>query len=225
MILIQKLAEPDELLRYRKTKHSSYAAMPGDIKAVVKRSLVREQGGLCAYCMARLPEEGIDEIGNSEVTIEHWEPQNPSDGSRGHNPLDYKNMLAVCDGNRGCGDERHMTCDAARGNTEITVNPLKRETLVGISYGANGEIRSTNSKVNADLCEVLNLNCEAVSLPYNRRYALSGLQKSLNKKYPDKPIPKSELMRLLERYERPSDRKPPYVGILIDWIRKRLSRA
>ena len=38
---------------------------------VVLEHLIREQGGLCAYCMRRIPERR----GNPPVTIEHIDPQ------------------------------------------------------------------------------------------------------------------------------------------------------
>lgn len=171
MISIKKGQEPRELLTFRKQVGSSYASMPSDVKAAVKRSLAEEQGFLCAYCMRRLPQESIDDAGNATVTIEHWSPQNPQDGMPPHDPLDYRNMLAVCDGNRG-DIHANMTCDAARGNTPITVNPLSTSTLAEIYYQRNGEIHSRNKEVERDLTVTLNLNCMAVSLPENRRKAL-----------------------------------------------------
>ena len=223
MIPSAKSQEPGELLAFRKQFGARYENMPGSVKAVVKRSLAEEQGFLCAYCMRRLPQASIDDAGNTDVTIEHWSPQNPQDGSPQHDPLDYRNMLAVCDGNRG--DVRpNMTCDAARGNAPITVNPLHPSTLAEIYYQSNGEIHSANEDVEHDLTVTLNLNCAAVSLPENRKRALQALQYSVGKGYQGKEVPRERLQKLLEHYESESGKKTPYVGVLTFWLRKRLQR-
>ena len=54
MIEIKKGTEPKELLEYRKQEFASYADMKGDVKEKVMKSLLSEQGHLCAYCMSRI---------------------------------------------------------------------------------------------------------------------------------------------------------------------------
>ena len=54
MIEIKKGTEPKELLEYRQQKFASYADMPADVKKKVIKSLLLEQGHLCAYCMSRI---------------------------------------------------------------------------------------------------------------------------------------------------------------------------
>ena len=54
MIEIKKGTEPKELLEYRKKEFASYADMKGDVKEKVMKSLLSEQGHLCAYCMSCL---------------------------------------------------------------------------------------------------------------------------------------------------------------------------
>ena len=56
MIEIKKGTEPKELLEYRKQEFASYADMKGDVKEKVMKSLLSEQGHLCAYCMSRIDE-------------------------------------------------------------------------------------------------------------------------------------------------------------------------
>lgn len=221
MIPIKKSHEPNELLAYRKKSGASYSGMPREVKAIVKKSLVREQGHLCAYCMSRLPDSGLDDPGNSDVTIEHWSPQKPAGSAVAHDALDYRNMLAVCNGNRG-GRAGNMTCDASKGNGRLTVNPLNEDTLRGIYYTSNGEIHSSNAEVEKDLTVSLNLNCEAVSLPQRRHEALRLMQKSVRKRCADKEATKRMLQSMLGEYERASEHKTPYVGILTWWLKKKL---
>ena len=223
MIFIKKGQEPGELLKYRKQRHATYRDMPGDVKAVVRARLAEEQGGLCAYCMARLPKVDVQDIGGDGVTIEHCAPQNPKDGGQPHDPLDYRNMLAVCQGNRGKGDGRTLTCDASKGNASIVVSPLKRETLADIYY-KGGEIHSHNAEIDADLNDTLNLNSEAASLPQRRRAALGEVFSVIQKECGSGPITKAYIQKLLNHYESETGEKTPYVGILTWWLRKKLGR-
>lgn len=71
-------------------------------KNALNEQLLREQGYLCAYCMARITPENMN--------VEHWQPRHPpsskaEDKLRSKElqmlSLDYKNMLAVCPGNEG----------------------------------------------------------------------------------------------------------------------------
>lgn len=93
MIEIKKGTEPKELLEYRQQKFASYADMPADVKKKVIKSLLLEQGHLCAYCMSRINADD----GKHKTTIEHCTPQSATTEKE---RLDYKNMVAVCWGNR-----------------------------------------------------------------------------------------------------------------------------
>lgn len=104
MIEIKKGKEPPELLAYRKKKYAAYDNMPREVHEAVLESLMKEQGYLCAYCMCKIPQTGK----MPSATIEHWEPQSKTSEDKA---LDYRNMLAVCNGNRGCGKKEYMTCE------------------------------------------------------------------------------------------------------------------
>ena len=61
MIYIVKKHEPRELTEYRESESSTgvrptYDSMSSDLHEYVLSKLVEEQGGLCAYCMCRIPE-------------------------------------------------------------------------------------------------------------------------------------------------------------------------
>ena len=220
MIEIKKSKEPNELLTYRLQEYSSYKDMPSDIKAIVLESLMEEQGHLCAYCMRRIPTKN----GHPTATIEHLNPQN---AVMEEDKLNYRNMLAVCPGNRNATDNNDKSCDAFRGSLpvskqEMTVNPLNASTLRKIKYKGNGIIYSDNEIIDSDLNEKLNLNCKAMLLPECRASALKALQEEVMNNYPGRSASKEYFKKLLEKYQRADSYKAPYVGILIKWLESRV---
>lgn len=221
MIAIHKNTEPNQLTEYRKMPDASYRNMHGahltaqdhresqkDVYSVVLNSLLTEQGHLCAYCMQRIPEK------DGKATIEHIVPQS-ADPARA---LDYHNMLAVCNGNRDARDDSMKTCDAHRGNTELTVNPLHPQTLNGVGYRRDGHIYSTDEEINHDLDVVLNLNCIQRRLPENRRSALDVYLRRIRKEHPTGDI-SVYCERELERL-RSMPYKLPYVGVIEHWLER-----
>lgn len=231
MIEIKKGKEPSELAKYRNLPNASYKDMHGaltdktdkdgnliDVYSIVLNSLINEQGHLCAYCMKRIPERK----GRPAATIEHIVAQSDSDESM---RLDYRNMLAVCSGNRN-GADNEKTCDARRGslprNRQILyVNPLKKASLKTITYGSNGIISSSDCNINNNLNDTLNLNCSYVGLADLRKTALTTLQQEINMKYPGRTVPKEYFLKLLDKLQNETKLKRPYVGILIHWLKKK----
>lgn len=222
MIPIYKKPEPHLLTTYRKTSGASYQNMHGasvsgegghdtqDVYSVVLDSLMKEQGYICAYCMQRISNE------RGKATIEHIVPRSYARDKE----LDYRNMVAVCNGNRDARDNKIKTCDAHRGNAKMIVNPLDPTTLSGIGYRKNGKIYSTDERINQDLDVVLNLNCMERRLPENRKAALTTFQKGLQKKYPAGDI-SSYCRKELERLRR-SECKMPYTGVIESWLEKHI---
>lgn len=211
MILIKKKKEPKKLTEYRKQlcPKPTYEDMPKEVRSFVLDSLMEEQGFLCAYCMSRIPQANK----YPSTSIEHWKPQSMISDDQA---LNYRNMFAVCNGNRSGYGEK--TCDASRGNKPLTVHPLKPETLSTIKYKSDGVIYSTDQNINHDLNDNLNLNSKESGLVENRRRALQQMILVINTKYPSRDIT-NFCAKTLEAYSNKS-RKPPYVGILIDWLKK-----
>ena len=234
MIEIKKGKEPSELARYRNLKDATYRNLHGapsgrvdadgrriDVYTIVLNSLIREQGQLCAYCMKRIPERK----GRISATIEHIEPQSRTDESM---RLDYRNMLAVCSGNRN-GADHEKTCDARRGSLPqdrqtLYVNPLKKDTLKTIVYHSNGVISSEDSKIDQNLNDTLNLNCGYIDLPGLRKAALTAMQQEIHKKYPGRTAPKDYFVKLRRKIASENVSKRPYVGILIQWLDHKIQR-
>lgn len=215
MIEIKKGKAPPALIAYRKTPYASYDAMPKTVHKATLDSLMQEQGYLCAYCMRRIPQKRK----TPSATIEHWAPQSKTCTDKA---LDYRNMLAVCNGNRGCGSKEYMTCDAKRSDTLLTVHPLNPLTLSSIQYKSDGTIFSLDPIINTDLNETLNLNCSQVGLTESRRKALQAMQTVLNKRRPAGDITLI-CLRLLHKYQSQA-RKTPYLGILMWWLQKHINK-
>ena len=219
MIEIKKGREPDSLLQYRQQKGASYEAMDKSVKTDLLEQLLEEQGHICAYCMKRIPESRKLPAGVAPVTIEHWLPRNPESKEDIGQGLNYRNMFAVCSGNRGSGCKERMTCDARRGNELIKVNPCDVSTLRGITYTSTGKIQSSDPAIDEDLNERLNLNSEISSLPENRKQILQTLIDDVRKKHGTGDI-STYCKRKLEQIKNMDDPKLPYVGILIWWLEK-----
>lgn len=221
MIEIKKGREPDKLLWYRQQKDASYEQMDKDVKEELLEKLLQEQGHLCAYCMRRIPEKRKLPTGVAPVTIEHRYPRNPDDKENVGQGLDYRNMFAVCSGNRGCGNIEGMTCDASRGNTKIKVNPCDASTLRGITYTSSGRIQSSDPEIDEDLDKKLNLNCDEISLPENRKQVLQALIDDVKKNHSTGDI-SLYCRRRLEQIKEKNDPKLPFAGIMIWWLSKHI---
>jgi uncharacterized protein (TIGR02646 family) len=219
MIEIKKGKEPEKLLLYRQQEGASYEQMDKDVKDDLLNKLMEEQGHICAYCMRRIPESRKLPKGVKSVTIEHWFPRNPESKEDIGQGLNYRNMFAVCSGNRGCGNKDGLTCDAHRGNEAIKVNPCDAETLRGITYTSSGIIQSSDPEINEDINERLNLNCSLLSLPENRKQVLQALIDDVRKKCGNGDI-SLYCKRRLEKIRATRDPQLPYVGIIIWWLEK-----
>lgn len=214
MIKITKGKEPDELLQYRKQKFSSYSGMQSEIKKKILESLLAEQGNLCAYCMCRIS----DEEGENRATIEHCKPQSVFP----EKSLDYKNMVAVCSGNRENHIEKDMTCDAKKGNQLLKViDVFDERTLDIIAYKSDGTIFSENSDADEDLDLRLNLNCPARQLKECRKAALIKMQATIAQNFKGKTAPKQYFEKLLCEILHKKE-KIPFCGILIWWLKRKI---
>lgn len=230
MILIIKGPEPAGMavLRQRAVDKSlspkaAYATLKGDLKEQVRNALVKEQGGLCAYCMCRIPRS--DAGTQPPIIIEHFIARDPADGRDVGQGLDYNNLFAVCHGNRGRTGTRilaDLTCDAHRGNQEFRkIDPLDPATLSSITYDMQGKIWASDPDVAFDLEDILNLNCPTAPLRTERKAALDELIAAVGN------VPEEGLVsyctEVLDSYLAEEDHKTPYVGILIWYLRSMLT--
>lgn len=121
-------------------------------KELIRRCLVEEQHGICAYCMKRITVDN--------TRIEHYKALKKDADKDG--ALDYNNMLGVCYGGEqhdGYG-KKCLCCDAAKKDADIHISPLKRETIEKITYTKEGFVKTPNTTYMDDINNTLGLNGE-----------------------------------------------------------------
>lgn len=201
-----------ELRELRSTPGASASWDQVRTRGAVIEALCREQGQLCAYCMKR--------ISPNTAHVEHVVPQSKCAPSQ---DVDYDNMLAVCDGNEGAGSRGVLTCDRARGDVPLKVNPLRPETLAEIRYRSDGIICSDDAGVQRDLDETLNLNCREAYLPQNRKKVIDTLNLQLRKVAESGNVV-GYCMRQRDAIAR-SEVKLEFAGVMLYFLEKRIRRG
>ena len=222
MIVVQRGKEPNSLLAFRKQNpDADYEMdMPTDVLKDVRKQMWEEQGHLCAYCMKKIDDP-------RDIRVEHCRPRHPQNEIEHDKKatLDFKWMLGVCYGNslkKGVKFE-DTTCDAHKGNAELTIDPFDELSVRKIKYKADGSIYSDDADINKDVMETLNLNCQAVSLPQTRKNVLMAEKNRIVKKCNGKS--QDTYIRELKRtYEKLVQERNliPYCGIIISWLEEKL---
>lgn len=117
----------------------------------VKKTLIHEQKGLCAYCMRRIRMD-------SHSRVEHFVPLSKDK----EKAIDYNNMLSVCDGGEKIeGKQGHiLCCDAHKKETVIRTSPLNKMQMDKIAYSLDGTIYTEpkDDAMEKDINEILLLN-------------------------------------------------------------------
>ena len=124
---IVKGSEPPSLATHRAKPNADYDnyAEKDDLRA----SLVREQAGLCCYCMQRIHPDEV------RMKIEHWLCQK----HHGAQDLDYENLLGACLAAK-VDHDRFQHCDTRKQWTSLQPNPAVNPPPVDrdIRYLADG---------------------------------------------------------------------------------------
>ena len=147
MRLINKGKEPEELTIFNRNNVNRFVKwddknIPANLKPAIRKSLVSEQKGLCAYCMRV--------IGN-DCQIEHYIARSTKQSLC----WDYTNMLGVDNSNTLPLKYKNL-CENGRGNMPLSINPLNVSHMQGIYYLRDGTIK--HDLYQKDLDNVLNLN-------------------------------------------------------------------
>jgi uncharacterized protein (TIGR02646 family) len=207
---ILKGREPASLTEYRLSAGTDYDGYRD--KDTLRSCIVKEQRGLCCYCLSRIRAE------RDAMKIEHWHCQNNYNAEQ----LDYSNLLGVCMGNEGApGRDQH--CDTRKGDRDLSRNPANPTHHVEdlVRFPGDGRIVSRDQAFDAELNDVLNLN-----LPFlmnNRIAALDALKELLAKRG---QLERTAWEKLLQEWNGEStvgDLRP-YCQVVVYWLRKRLSR-
>lgn len=223
MIYIKKNSPPKKFVEFvQKNKHAHFDDMPSDIKQIVRDSLLKGQGYLCAYCMSKINinDKKIEQKKIEEkIKIEHYVPRNNK------NELDYKNLLAVCSGNSFGNEEKHQHCDTKKGNKTLKIDPQRQYNISQISYKPDGTIYSKNKEFDDDLNKVLNLNDDEGCLKQRRKEALDTLKSEIHKIYKDKTATLNFLKKTLNFYTSLNEKGElqPYCGILIEYLENKIN--
>ena len=127
-------------------------------KPSIRKSLISEQHGLCAYCMDQIENSG------ESTTIEHFVPLSKSKSGS----MDYKNWLAVCKGGQNIepvpGENRIVCCDVKKKGQIPNLSPFNRLQMERISYYDDGTIFYNGStkrewnRYNGEINNIFGLN-------------------------------------------------------------------
>lgn len=220
MRTITKGKEPASLTQHRLTQPSdsykpSYDNYPH--KEALREVLVREQGGLCCYCMGRIYNDP------TKMKIEHWQCQSRYPTKQ----LNYRNLLAACPGGEGQRSS-HQHCDTKKGDDDLKWNPADPAHRIEtrLQYGADGSIRSNDPDPTFDtqLCQVLNLNL--AKLKNNRKGVLDVILKwwQDEKAKIKGPVPRSRFEQKRDQWAGGAGALKPYCQVVIWWLDQRLKR-
>lgn len=210
----------DPLREHCSRPDATYANIPTADREKLVKSLLQEQGYLCAYCMCRINE--------TTLKVEHWK-------CRSHFPdlqLDYKNMLAVCNGNEG-HPEYEQHCDTQKKNTDLKYNPADptHYAHLKISYvRATGKIESNDTTYSKQFGDLEKGNTGVLNLNYgfpleNRKNIIESIRRALS--YLPSNAPKSKIRALLAVWTSPDEHGmlKEYAGVAIYFLEKRLKMA
>lgn len=215
MIKINKLSEPRSLQHYRKQKDAkfdgpNFTAVKNDIR----KRLLQEQGFICAYCMRRIE----DDI--TKTKVEHWVARTVDPRRQ----LDYGNLLACCDGNKG-SKPKNQTCDTKKDDANLQFNPADPNDNIDINidFKSSGIISSKNKIFNAELNDVLNLNHSRLVM--NRVAVLEELQGNLGKSNGRRTY--AELQRMINEWSSCDSRNHfhEYYGVVLYDLKIRARKA
>lgn len=214
MRAISKGQEPRSLVEHRANTHSDYGNYAD--KDGLRTALVRDQRGLCCYCMTRVEATGTG------MKIEHWRCQS----RHAELELAYSNLLAACLGGHGQPEDKQH-CDTRKGERDLKFNPADPAHRIEhrIRFESDGTIASGDPDFDAQLNDVLNLN---LPLLKNRRKGV--LTAILDWWRSEKarlrgPVPTGQLAR--ERARRAGDGAgllTPFDAVAVWWLDQRLDQ-
>ncbi|EHH1031119.1 TIGR02646 family protein [Vibrio parahaemolyticus] len=213
MIEIKKGREPASLIRYRNRPDALYDGPNFTVvKDDIRDSLLKEQGFLCAYCMCR--------VKKTKMKVEHYRCQHSHPSLQ----LTYTNLFACCMGNEG-SVKKKQTCDTKKGSDSLSIDLLSQNPLASslISYNSSGKIKCSDSNIDTELNEVLNLNQRR--LVANRKAVLEAVESELGKKRGLRS--RAEITSLLKSYTGldTNYKYKEYCGVAKFYLEKRLQRA
>lgn len=194
-------------------------------KEPIRESLLKEQGEICAYCMRRIKNSG------KTTTIEHLIPLSRDK----EKALDYRNMLAVCDGgtNSTLPGRKILCCDAKKEDEEaLTLSPFNEYQMDKIAYDTQGFIKTNPEDIDMerDLNEVLGLNGlwknerfiadTATNLVKGRQNAYERYRRYVRKLNKKGKCTSARIKKKIDEIEQ-EEQKREYAGVLLYFLKKK----
>lgn len=204
MVQIIKQSAPKSLIEYKNAGNFSYNDFTE--KDEIRKDLVQEQYGLCAYCMGKITAD------STKMKIEHFKCQS----SYPELQLEYSNMLGCCLGQTGKAFKQ-QTCDTHKGDMSLSLNPSKTIDFekMQIVYSDDGTIKSLNVNFDKEINNVLNLNTNI--LKANRKTMIDSAKEILSLKSGTRS--KLEIQKFINKFK---NAHKPYYGAAVYYLEKKL---
>lgn len=195
-------------------------------KEKIRSHLIKEQHGLCAYCMKKIYDDSRSTVIDHRISLKKDKEK----------VFDHNNLFAVCMGGQTSEDRNKvLCCDALKGDKDITIDPTNKDHMDKIRYNKTGKIYTypEDSVLEKDINYILGLNgkidkegntiCDtSTGLVKGRRDAyekfviyIKGLEKN-------KKLKKSVIERLIKQLES-KDEYDEYIGVMLFFLRKKIN--
>jgi uncharacterized protein (TIGR02646 family) len=224
--------------QFAATKGARYENAPKEAKDSLRRTLARQQGYLCAFCMSRLEfeEDAEGNIKRHKTKIAHLTSQSASEDADAADcarrqvlEIDQHNLVLACMGQ----SSPFSHCDDKQGNDDVSI-PFENEDFMRANFIflKNGLLGSKNEEIQEqigiereadDWASILNLNNPV--LCRRRREALESLASVLQMRG---DYSHATLTAALSRYTQPNPetgRMQAYCEWLAHYLSKRLERS
>lgn len=228
---IIKSSEPACLVTIRTAETTDLATHAGAREAfdqldkpAVRKALVAEQAGLCAFCMRHIDSGSTDARDNpSTMKIAHRTPV-AVDSTRA---LTWTNLLGSCDGGQRSGG-RYRTCDLAQEDKPLTVDPTSPGSVARLRYERRAPlhgifITSEDEALRGDVDQKTHDDGRAVhgtlalnagELPVLREQAWKAFQELQRRRHPTQKG-KAALRQFLPQWlAHHGSRAPEFLGVI-----------
>lgn len=239
MLYIEKKSPPREMVRkvseiksspgWKAIKDGNTSAIRSEFdslpKDTIRESLLKEQHYLCAYCMRKIQNSG------QSTSIEHWFPLSKNKDQA----LDYRNMLAVCDGGenwKGSG-KKILCCDACKADeVKLNISPLNKQQMDKIAYGKDGFIHTNpyDKKMEEDLRGILRLNGlwkkgefvadTSTELIKGRKDTYQLYENFVKRLGEEGKCTSSSIKKIIDKIQN-AEHRPEYAGVLLYFFNKK----
>jgi len=127
-------------------------------KSELKEAILNEQGFICCYCNQTIKND-------HNTSIEHLQDK----ASSPNLTLEYKNLLASCNGGQKDPAPRELHCDAKKKDKILSLSPLDELTELQLYFSVNGKIYHNCEK---GKCTIKRLNLAISKLERLRKEAI-----------------------------------------------------